>query len=104
MMNETKPTTLSDLQNTMDMLTIEWKKFRDICIRMFTPEKLATLEAEDPDERVNEEIDLDEEAVELMVREPKVEPEEDDLRDVARFARNTEPQDNILSGAVNSER
>jgi hypothetical protein len=48
--------------------------------------------------------ELDDEAIELMVREPKVEPDEDDLRDEARFVRNTEPQDSIPSGAVKSDR
>lgn len=78
--------------------------------------------------RAQKEVDdyfaLEDEAIDLMVREPKVEPDEDgtnaerlardaycekdvdedDLRDEARFARDTEPQDNIPSGAVKSER
>lgn len=47
----------------------------------------AALETENADESANEKIELGDEAIELMVREPKVEPDEDDLRDEERERR-----------------
>ena len=52
-MSEAKPITLSDLQATLDKAIIEWQKFRDICAKVFTPEKLAQLEDESPNECPN---------------------------------------------------
>ena len=52
-MSETKPITLSDLQATFDKAIVEWQKFRDICAKVFTPAKLAQLEAEPPNECPN---------------------------------------------------
>jgi hypothetical protein len=94
-MSKTQSVTLEDLNGTIGALDTWLDRYRQQLAKTMTPEQFAALEGE---------IEHDDEAAELMVREPKVEPDEDDLRDVARFARNTEPQDNILSGAVNSER
>jgi len=118
-MSEAKPITLSDLQATLDKAIIQWQKFRDIYAKVFTPEKLAQLEADAPNECPNcgaviadadsfcddeckdawwgiDKIQIErektegqredaaearEEAIELMIREPQVEPDEDRLRD-----------------------
>lgn len=90
-MNETKPITLADLQGTVRMLDVILGPFRQRLARTMTPEKFAALEAdpeadppyEDPGESANYDIDLSDEAVELMAREEPV-LDEDRLRDEER--------------------